>query len=300
MAHPEPWAVAWRRALYGPSGFFVQQRPLDHFRTSVAVPLFSDAVRRLARRVDRLLGCPDPFDVVDLGAGGGELLGRWADVPPRWRLHAVEHGQDLPGRARGGLQGLVLAHELLDAVPVTVLEGDREVVVDGRGVESRGGPADPADLAWRDRWWPGGGRVEVGRERDALWAAVLAGVARGCAVAVDYGHVSTPDRIWGGRRSSLVGYAHGATVPPVPDGSCDLTAHVALDAVADAARAAGAHVRLRTQREALARLGVSLDPGGTDVAALTRQAQAAQLLDPSGPGAFGWLVCSVGVDDPLG
>ena len=81
-------------------------------------------------------------------------------------------------------------------------------------------------------------------------------------------------------------------VRPVPDGTCDLTAHVALDACA-----ATTGAQLLTQREALLSLGISAAlPPHVDAATLERVSQARELLDPDGLGAFGWLVQSVGVD----
>ncbi|RQX17396.1 hypothetical protein DDE19_11855, partial [Micromonospora ureilytica] len=73
-------SIAWRdamsRALYGPGGFFVAGAgPADHFRTSVhASPAFTSALLRLISEVDSTLGHPPRFDVVDVGAGRGELL----------------------------------------------------------------------------------------------------------------------------------------------------------------------------------------------------------------------------------
>jgi hypothetical protein len=44
-----PWQEAWSEALYGPAGFYLRERPGDHYRTSVtAGSLFATAVRRLA------------------------------------------------------------------------------------------------------------------------------------------------------------------------------------------------------------------------------------------------------------
>ncbi|HTL24302.1 MAG TPA: hypothetical protein VL281_09760, partial [Mycobacteriales bacterium] len=96
-----------------------------------------------------------------------------------------------------------------------------------------------------------------------------------------YGHVL------GDRRPTLTGYRSGRQVPPVPDGSCDLTAHVALDAVA----AATGSVLVR-QREALQALGVSAALPGEGLVAAS---QARELLDPDGLGGFGWLLRPVGV-----
>ncbi|MEU8284437.1 SAM-dependent methyltransferase [Micromonospora sp. NPDC048905] len=70
------WRDAMSRALYGPGGFFVTGTgPADHFRTSVhASPAFATAVLRLISEVDTALDHPPRLDVVDVGAGRGELL----------------------------------------------------------------------------------------------------------------------------------------------------------------------------------------------------------------------------------
>lgn len=282
------WSEAWEDALYGAAGFFRREAPLDHFRTNVAVPLFAPAVRRLAGLVDDALGRPDPFDVVDLGAGRGELLSGLPDVPSRWRLTAVEvedfgvvpvhWTSEVPP-----LTGLLVANEWLDTVPLDVLEDGRLVLVDGSGTECHGAPSSSA---WAEQWWPGAGRVEVGAPRDLAWTAAVARVERGLAVAIDYGHTQVD------RRPTLSGYRDGRQVPPVPDGSCDLTAHVALDSVA----AATGSVLVR-QREALQSLGVSAAvPPTCSVAELVEASQARELLDPDGLGAFGWLLRPVGVE----
>ncbi|MFN2538668.1 MAG: SAM-dependent methyltransferase [Mycobacteriales bacterium] len=283
----QAWSEAWHDALYGESGFFLRENPLAHFRTNVAVPLFATAVRRMAARLDATLGFPDPFDVVDLGAGRGELLSALEDVPPRWRLTGVElAAADVPYRWTSEVpevHGLLIANEWLDAVPVDVVEDGCLVLVDPDGDESLGAPHESA---WAETWWPGLGRVEVGAARDLAWAAAVGRVARGAAVAIDYGHTL------GSRRPTLTGYREGKQVPPVPDGSCDITAHVALDSCAAATGA-----RLLQQRDALLALGISASlPPHIDAATLERVSQARELLDPEGLGGFGWLVQSVGVD----
>jgi SAM-dependent MidA family methyltransferase len=284
------WSEAWQDALYGDDGFFLRSVPAEHFRTNVAVPLFGKAVRRLADRVDAELGHPDPFDVVDVGAGRGELLLALGEVPARWRLTGVDlAAADVPFRWTSRippLTGLLIANEWLDDVPLDVLEDGRLVLVHPDGTESAGAPLASE---WADRWWPGGGRVEVGAPRDLAWAAAVAQVQRGVAVAVDYGHTVAD------RRATLTGYRAGRQVPPVPDGSCDLTAHVALDSCAAATGAA-----LVPQHQALTALGVSARlPAADDPSyplSLVRASQARELLDPEGLGGFGWLVQGVGVD----
>lgn len=317
---PRSWRVAASSALYGRGGFFHRpEGPTAHFRTSVsASPRYADAVRRLADEVDELLGRPDPFDVVDVGAGRGELLRTLLDggVPARWRLTAVELAErpaDLPEQVRWvaevpPLTGLLVANEWLDNVPVDVVtvtdDGPRLLLVDSAGVETPGGPPSPRDLAWLETWWSidealPGDRAEIGHPRDDAWLLAVDAVQRGVAVAVDY----ASRRGARPRTGSLTGYREGRQVPPVPDGSCDLTASVALDACAAAGVAAGADTTLLTpQWRALGALGLAADRPSRDLAAddpaayldgLSSAGAAGELLDPAGLGGFSWLVQSV-------
>jgi SAM-dependent MidA family methyltransferase len=305
-----PWRQAWTDALYGPDGFFLREAPAAHFRTSVAAsPVFAAAVRRLAGRVDDALGRPDPFDVVDVGAGRGDLLAALPDVPGRWRLTGVDLAAD-PGRPGVGWQaevptveGLLFANEWLDDVPLEVVFDGRVVEVADDGTEALDGPATSEALEWAARWWPQGRRVEVGLSRDQAWAAALRRVRRGLAVAVDYGHVLDDRSVWGDRRPTLTGWREGRPVHPIPDGERDITAHVAFDACL-----AVTGGRLLTQREALALLDIRAERpprelSTTDprryLALLAEASSAAELLDPRGFGSYGWMVVPVGIDDPL-
>lgn len=309
------WQEATERALYGPAGFFRRERPAAHFRTSVhASPLFASAVARLLERVDADLGHPRELALVDVGAGAGELLAGVLDVvsatlAARLRPYAVEKATRPDGldarvswsdELPRGLVGLLFANEWLDNVPVEVVETDaagvpRRVLVRALdGAERLGDAVAGEDAAWLRRWWPvegapAGTRAEIGRRRDSAWAAAVSCLEAGLAVAVDYGHVAGARPPFG----TLTAFRAGREVsPPVPDGSCDITAHVAMDACA------GPGAVLRTQREALGALGVtgarpplalaSTDPAGY-VRALARAGEAAELTDPSGLGGFLWL-----------
>ncbi|MBO3751858.1 SAM-dependent methyltransferase [Streptosporangiaceae bacterium NEAU-GS5] len=308
------WRAATTLALYGEQGFYLQERPDRHFRTSVhASVVFAEAVTDLLRQVDAALGHPGTLDFVDMGAGDGLLAARVREAAPRRvRVTAV----DLAARPDGldpavawasvmpdGVTGLVLANEWLDNVPLDVIEqtpdGPLTLLVDASTGEERAGPRPCAeDLEWAARWWPlrsCGERAEIGRPRDEAWQSVLVRLSRGLAVAVDYAH-SAGDRPQVG---TLTGYRDGTRVPAIPDGGCDITAHVALDACAAAGEQAGAgETALSTQREALRALGVTgarppldlarEDPPGY-LRALSRASQEAELIDPAGLGGFGWL-----------
>ncbi|MCN9241724.1 SAM-dependent methyltransferase [Streptomyces sp. RY43-2] len=318
------WRAAAQEALYGADGFYRRpEGPAGHFRTSVhASPLFAAAVARLMCRLDEALGRPAGLDFVDMGAGRGELAtGVLGALPPdvgaRVRVHAVEIAdrpegldpriawRDAPPER---ITGLLVANEWLDNVPVEVAEADsdgvrRRVLVREDGTERLGDPVAGAEAEWLARWWPlptglpaEGLRAEIGLPRDAAWADVVATVDRGLAVAVDYAHRAAARPPFG----TLTGFRAGRGTAPVPDGSCDITAHVALDACA----LPGA--RLLTQRAALHALGItgarpalalaSTDPAAY-VRALARAGAAAELTAPGGLGDFGWLLQPVGLAD---
>ncbi|MER6127846.1 SAM-dependent methyltransferase [Streptomyces sp. NPDC001795] len=318
------WRAAAQEALYGANGFYRgPEGPAAHFRTSVhASPLFAVAVARLLCRVDEALGRPAELAFVDMAAGRGELAAGVLDaLPPdvtaRTRAYAVEiadrpEGLDSRiewlGKPPEGITGLLFANEWLDNVPVEVAEAGsdgvpRLVLVREDGAERLGEPVAGAEARWLERWWPlsaEGCRAEIGLPRDTAWAAAVATVDRGLAVAVDYAHSADARPPFG----TLTGFRAGRETAPVPDGSCDITAHVALDACA----LPGA--RLLTQRTALRALAItgarpplalaSTDPAGY-VRALAHAGAAAELTAPGGLGDFGWLLQPVGIPDaPLG
>ncbi|MGO4343229.1 SAM-dependent methyltransferase [Pedococcus sp. 2YAF34] len=309
------WQQAWQAALYGPHGFYRDERgPAGHFTTAThgrTGAVLAGALVALARENGLTR-------VVDVGAGRGELLTHLYAAAPDLRLTGVDvvdrpaglpaacdwvrsgGGAELPGSLTGLEDALVVAHEWLDVVPCAVAAVDddsvlRHLEVDpAAGVEELGRPVDGAELEWARRHWPAtspGDRVEVGLSRDDAWADLLGRLHRGVAVAVDYGHRA------GGRPpgGTLAAYREGRTVTPVPDGTCDLTAHVAMDTLD--------HDELLDQRAALRRLGVdgatpphdlALRDPGAYLRALEQSSAAALLTAPGGFGDFLWAVKRVG------
>lgn len=95
--------------------------------------------------------------------------------------------------------------------------------------------------------------------RDEAWASAVAALDAGLAVAADYAHSVSARPPFG----TLTGFREGRETEPVPDGSCDITAHVALDACAAAHTArctpeyAPPNALTRPQREILRALGVT-------------------------------------------
>jgi SAM-dependent MidA family methyltransferase len=318
------WRSAMSAALYGTDGFYRRSgAPAAGFRTAAhSSPMWGEAMFELASRVDAALDFPDRFDVVDIGAGGGELLGALARrAPDRWVLCGVDvapRPAGLPSRVTWTTQppehvsGLLLAVEYLDVVPVDVAQrstaGLRMVLVDGEsGAERLGANVTGRDAEWLAQWWTPaapGNRAEIGWPRDEAWRSLTASLSRGAALAVDY--ATRPDRHLAG---TLTGYRHGRQVEAVPDGSCDLTAHVLFDSLVDD------EDRLYPQAVALLALGLdrqgrfaadaspsrpdpAADPAGY-LTVLARAGEAVDLLDPNGLGGFTWLLHCRGVPSPV-
>lgn len=291
------WREAWQAALYGDDGFFRRQAPADHFRTSVnSSGVFAAAIWRLVRA--------EGFDtVVDIGAGRGELLTELhrlsAGALTLTGVEMAERPSDLPGDIgwRSDLPdrftGLLIANEWLDNIPCDVVEADDDGVIHHLDVDPATGAESPdgrCDDPWLDRWWPlrPGERAEIGTPRDAAWAEAV-GRVDGIALAIDYGHTAADRPPFGSLRS----YRQGLEVDVVPDGTRDVTAHVAVDSVAAAAGAT-----LTRQADALAALGVSgtrppLDLAHSDPAAYIRALSgaglSAELTARGGWGDFWWM-----------
>jgi SAM-dependent MidA family methyltransferase len=236
------------------------------------------------------------------------------DLDPRvaWVVGAA------PDAVPHDIRGLVVAHEWLDDIPLDLVERDhagrfRLVLVTPDGRELLG-PAIDDDISWaawgldaaRSRewladWWPDtvdarpGDRAEIGLARDDAWRDAVARLTAGTALAVDYGH-ERGRRPQGRPHPSLAAYRDGGrTARPVWDGSCNLTAHVAVDSLAEAL---GVEVTVSLQLDALRALGVSAalpdralassDPAAYAVA-LEAASDASELLDPAGLGRFHWV-----------
>ena len=265
-------------------------------------------------------GTPGCTTVVDVGAGGGELLVALHDLDPTLRLVGVDLA-DRPrrparrhraGRPRSptALDALLVANEWLDDVPVDVVEltdaGWRLVLVDpATGDERLGPPPDDADRDWLDRWWPAGevgDRAEVGRPRDEAWAAAVRSLRRG---ARGGRRLRAPAATAARRAAPSPATATAARCRRSPTAAATSPATSRWTPAPPRARApARPATLLTTQRAALHALGVRrsmpphelsrTDPAGY-LRALSLAGEVAELTDPAGLGGFGWLVQGVGV-----
>ncbi len=302
---------AWDQALYAETGFYRQAAgPAGHFATaSQGIPQIGEL---LARAILQLMAQEGLDTFVDMGCGRGELLEQVHRLGPHVSCIGVDivsrpelsgpvgwitspGGRALPDELGGLTNALVFANEWLDVVPCPIAELDedgelREVLVNtSSGDERLGDPVSGADRQWCQRFWPTGrlqpgDRLEIGKERDTAWDDVVSRVASGLAVAVDYGHTIDSRPAAG----TLTGFKHGSQVAPVPDGSCDLTAHVSMDSLT--------HDELTDQRTVLRRLGIS---GQTPPHELARSNPAAYLRELSSASVAAALIARGGLGDFL-
>ena len=255
-------------ALYGPSGFYVRGgRPAARdgdFATSVELgSLFAQCVAAYLDLVWHELGQPDPFVIVEGGAGRGTLcrqvLAHAGECRRSLQYVMVERVElqraeslaqvealdsDLPVTAlanlpAGPLTGVVLANELLDNLPFRLLDrgeaGWREVhVKSGQPAteELRDAPGDAAAMA--DTLAPTatvGARVPL-QLKAAVWVRRALGLlANGRLLVFDYGVPRTAELAERPVSEWLRTYrthrrGHDVLASP---GNADITCEVAFD-----------------------------------------------------------------------
>ena len=265
------------------------------------------------------------FDLVEVGAGDGRLTRDILDAAAahhpelyeRVQATLVErsnearerHAETLAAhrakhacsgeRLPASVCGVILANELLDALPVHVVietsAGLREIYVgecDGALTEVEG-PLSPAVAAYAARehiLLREGARTEIGL-RAAEWIGeAAAALERGFVLLFDYGATAAelysnarPTGTLTTYRKHTVGAAHWLSDP----GAADITSHVNLTAVTRAAEAAGL-VPLGTtdQTYFLMSLGIAERvPQGSDASSMSARLTAKTLLMPGGLGS---------------
>ncbi len=300
----------------------------------------------VARQCEELLrevgGC-----VLEIGAGSGRLacdvlarLEQLGCLPERYCI--LEVSADLRARQRESLarrlprlldrvvwldapptepfDGVILANEVLDALPVTLFRwrraGCEELGVRCRaqGFTWEARPADPALEAACARLAAAGGGWQDGYvseycPRLSSWAAsVTAALRTGAVLWFDYGlprpQYYLPERCDGTLRCHFRQRAHDD--PFLYPGLQDITAWVDFTAVAEAGRDAGYAVAgFTTQAHFLAGAGIDRElrslAGGDDGRAAALGREARRLLLPGDMGeSFKAMAWTRGIGAPLG
>ena len=354
---PIPFARFMHRALYELGHGYYEAaasgpgRTGDFLTAPESHPIFGWTIARQLEEVWERVGRPGRFVVREHGAGTGALAVGILDglrrsdseLLPAIRYQAIDVARPrLEGfaarlreaRLESHLEppdgrpapGAVVANELLDALPVHLVEGSAEGLLE-RFVALDPAPADPehpltfvlgppstpalaARLADEGIELQPGQRAEICLELDAWLERAADPLERGLVLLIDYG-ASAAELYAGDRGSTLRAYHHHRVHadPLVAIGRQDLTAHVDLTAVERAATTAGLSSLGRTrQAELLAALGIGdllvglqSNLGMTLEAYLEAKSAVVRMLDPRATGAFAVLAFGrdLPADQPL-
>lgn len=319
-------------ALYDPDGGYyraAEARPGrggDFLTAPELHPIFGEMIGRAVEDAWAGLGRPEPFVVREYGSGDGALalamlpgLPRAigydpVDVDPRRQasLQARLAAAGLDGRLTkqegGQIDGVIVANEVLDALPVhrvrqredQLRELAVEVGADGAFLEVEVDPTTTelaARLATEGVTLADGQTAEVCLELDRWIAEATTQLRRGLVLLIDYGfpagELYDPLRRRDGTLRAYV--RHQVSDDPYRFvGRQDLTAHVDVTAVEAAAHRAGlTTLGITTQAEALIGLGIEArlreiqaDPATTFEAYALLRSALMRLLDPAAMGRF--------------
>jgi SAM-dependent MidA family methyltransferase len=341
-----PFSRFMDAALYAPGlGYYMAGQARfgvggDFITAPEISPLFA---RCLATQVAELLEYTGGGDLVEYGAGSGALaagllqaLAGMNSLPHRYRiveisgpLRARQQARiaglpELAGRVEwldgppaSSWQGVVIANEVLDAMPVDRFRVTRNgcdaigVVVAGQGFEWQSRPADAAlaeAVASLTDVLPEGYVSELRPMLPAWIEAAAATLGHGAMLLIDYGLPRSQYYHASRDGGSLCAFYRHRRVDDVfaRVGLQDLTAWVDFTAVAEAAAAAGLKVAgFATQAHFLASLGIDRELAAALENCSTREALAfsqgaSMLLLPGEMGErFKAMVLTRGIDVAL-
>jgi NADH dehydrogenase [ubiquinone] 1 alpha subcomplex assembly factor 7 len=240
--------------------YYATHDPFRDFTTAPEISqMFGELLGAWAAVTWRQLGAPDSVVLAEAGPGRGTLMAdarrTTARVAPDFhaaaQVHFIETSQRLRAAQRGNVPDaswhddldtlpdgklILIANEFLDALPIRQFvraEGAwHERHVDNGQFVLRPAPGAPDLPASAD------GAVAEYDEAGLTWIATLArrlSAAGGAALILDYGPAASAPG------DSLQALRHGRPADPLAaPGEADLTAHVDFQALASAARDAGA------------------------------------------------------------
>ncbi|HYH27619.1 MAG TPA: SAM-dependent methyltransferase [Actinomycetota bacterium] len=296
---PITFADFMETALYDEEAGFYSRPPVGRdgdFVTSPHVsPAFADLLARQLAQCWELLGRPEAFDVVELGAGDGTLatsilraIGSVRELAAAARYVCVERSAGAREALAGAglvardelpetIQGVVLANELFDNLPFHRLRKRDGRLVEvfvgvsgGRFVEVEAEPTGEA---------LGALTVEPDEGQEHVVSPRAHELVRGLAFALRKGYAIFFDYSAKANRPPPVQAFHGHAVSGdllEEPGSRDITVAVDMDAIGDVAREQGLQVwGPVSQREALLALGYRIWSSGVRV----RQTQAQERGD---------------------
>ncbi len=343
---PDHGAYGAGRLRIGPAGDFATAPSLGPDFAALLLPQLVEWLQALAAADPQA-----PLALVEAGPGEGSLAADlaaglaagWPELAARTELVLVEPNTGMAARQRQRLaacplpcrwssfgalaaapvRGVVLAHEVLDALAVERITFDgalwRRQLVALHGVADAkpalrlepGEPLEPEAASQLEALGllppspqrPAGWCSELHPEL-APWLAACGGaLSAGALLVIDYAleawRYYAPQRSGG----TLMAYRHqqASSDPLQEPGRCDLTAHLCIESV-DAAAAASGWRSLGQCRQGQALLALGLAERlhglqqGTDLADLLARREALlRLVDPAALGDFRWLAYGRGI-----
>ena len=216
---PIPFSVFMEMALYDEAHGYYLGDPFgkdgDFFTASQLQPVFGAYLRELCERL-----VPGYENFVDIGAGREELRESFAGKNYR----AVQRGQKMPQTKTS----VLFSNELIDALPVDLLDGGVLLRVSCEGL----------DFAWHPHA-PRAGVKEVRPSVRAHLEEAWKSMERGCYVIADYGYRGREALRF--EMGSLMSYRRHVASEEVliEPGERDITAHVDWDRLIHEAREMG-------------------------------------------------------------
>lgn len=316
-----PFEVFMNEALYGPTGFYTSGggragRRGDFITSPEVGPLFGAVVANYLDAEWSRIGRPDPFTVVDAGAGPGTLARAVQAATPACRAamryvaveisadQRAQHPSGIESRADlpdGSFDGVIFANELLDNLPFRLAvfdDGWREAFVvegaDGAVTERLSGPFDPVPAVLPERASLGS-RAPLQSGAAAWVDDARSRLRSGSLVVIDYAVAYTTElvqRPWRDWLRTYRGQERGQHYLSNP-GKQDITADVCVDQLREPDA-------VRTQTQWLQLHGIeelvvagkhywAVHASRPDLTAMkmrSRVGESEALLDPSGLGAF--------------
>lgn len=244
LYHPEAGYYRRGRDPFGKAG--------DYFTAEQLQPVFGILIAARLRQLWREMGSPEDFEVVELGAGRGEM----AEAFQEFRYWAVDLGATAwPERFRG----VVFSNEFFDSLPVDVaVRRGRDFVEklvgwsEGRFVWVTGEKLDGERGEYAARYLreaEEGAWVEIGLEALRWLERIARRLEDGYVITIDYGYTERELRRF--PQGTLMSYRrHTASEDVLAEpGERDLTAHVAFSALEQHGEALGLRA---VRRESLA------------------------------------------------
>lgn len=323
------FAEFMERVLYDPHwGYYTRLEKMgrwaDYYTSPSAHPVFGALIATQLQRMWVLLGRPDRFTVVEVGAGNGILANdvlayietsmkdfrdsvQYVTVDRSHVPQTIDFVQHIitDGLPLRGVEGCIISNELLDAFPVNRFQVNSgqalEVYVSFDGtnfIEVLDKPSTPLIANYVDRIGeniPEGYCGEVNLNLAPWIEEVASGLDRGFVLTIDYGYARTEPDSYECSRGTVQAYHNHANVTDLYNhiGEQDITAHVDFTDVIEKGEQVGlTPIKICTQSRFLREAGLTewlSQISRTSMPETTRMANIMAIRDLVKPDGLGYF-----------